>query len=56
MYYKQFFTHPLNGNIRIYRFKIYLEGPKYFSPISIILLSGNIIAIMSNPTAGAILT
>ena len=56
MHYKQFFIHPLNGNIRIYRLKIYLKGPKYSSPISITPLSGNVIAIISNPTAGAILT
>ena len=56
MYYKQFFTHPLNGNIRIYKLKIYLERLKCSSPISIISLSGNIITMISNPTAGVILT
>ena len=56
MHYKQFFTHPSNGNIRTHGLKMYLEELKYFSPISTTPLSGNVIAIMSNPMAGAILT
>ena len=56
MHYKQFFVHPLNENIRIHRLKTHLEGPKYSSPISTTPLSGNVIAMMSNLTAGAILT
>ena len=56
MHYKQFFAHPLNGNIGIYGLKMHLEGPKYSSPISTTPSSGNVITMMSNPTAGAILT
>ena len=56
MHCKQFFTHPSNRNIRIHRLKIHLKELKYSSFISITLLSGNIITIMSNPTADAILT
>ena len=51
-----FFIHPLNRNIGTHGLKIYLKKLKYSSPISIISSSGNIITIMSNPTAGAILT
>ena len=42
MHYKQFFTHPSNGNIRIHGLKIYLEGLKYSSPMSIIPLSSEV--------------
>ena len=56
MHYKQFFAYPLNRNIGTYRLKIHLKRPKCSSPISTTPSSGNVIAIISNPMADAILT
>ena len=56
MHCKQFFAHPSNGNIGTHGLKTHLEGPKCSSPMSTTPSSGNVIAMMSNPMAGAILT